>query len=77
MDKIEIDKQIYDKLLSVYKKLTFEDLTHSKIRRLQYLIKIKLPNDKVKLFGLINYYKNTKNVYLKVFLYNLLNDLEM
>lgn len=76
MEKMEIDKKVYSKLLEVYKKLTLEDLNKKQIRRLQYLVKTKLPNEKVKLFGLINHYKNTKNVYLKIFLYNLMNDLE-
>ncbi len=76
MEKVKIDKNVYEKLLLVYKKITQEHLTYKQIRRLQYLIKTKLPKEKVKLYGLINHYKNTKDTYLKVFLYNLLNDLE-
>jgi hypothetical protein len=76
MEQINIDKKVYDKLLLIYNKLTQEDLSSNQIRRLQYLVKSKLSNDKVKLYGLINYYKQSKNPYLKVFLYNLLEQLE-
>ena len=75
MEKIQIDKKVYEKLEVVYKKLILKDLSFSEIRTLQYLIKTKLPKRKVKLFGLINEYKNTKDTYLKIFLYNLLNEL--
>lgn len=52
------------------------DLTHKEIRRLQYLIKTHLKNDKVKLFGLINIYKSSKDLYLKIYCYKLLEKLE-
>ncbi len=76
MKQINIDKKVYDKLLLIYNKLIQEDLSSKQIRRLQYLVKSKLPHDKVKLYALINYYKQSKNPYLKVFLYNLLEQLE-
>ena len=76
MEQINIDKKVYDKLLLIYNKLIQEDLSSKQIRRLQYLVKSKLPQDKVKLYALINYYKQSKNPYLKVFLYNLLEQLE-
>jgi len=73
---MEIEEEVYKKLIQVYNKLTLEDFTHLEIRRLQYLVKTKRSDSKVKIFGIINNYKNTKDIYLKVYLFNLLNELE-
>ena len=77
---IEIEEPIYQKMvkttnlyLELHKK---EDLTHKKIRRLQYLIKTHRTKEKVKIFGLINLYKKSKNMYLKIYCCDLLEELE-
>ncbi len=78
---IELEEAIYQKMvkttnlyLELHKK---EDLTHKQIRRLQYLIKTHREKEKVKLFGLINLYKKSKDMYLKIFCLNLLKELEI
>ena len=77
---IEVEEQIYQKMvkttnlyLELHKK---EDLTHKYIRRLQYLVKTHKTKEKVKLFGLINLYKKSKDMYLKIYCYNLREELE-
>lgn len=77
---IELEEPIYQKMvkttnlyLELYKK---EDLTHNQIRRLQYLVKTYKPKEKVKLFGLINVYRKSKDMYLKIYCHNLLEELE-
>ena len=72
--KIEIDK--YNKLVRLFKKVNIKDFDKLKIRRLQYLVKKKLPKEKVKIFGIINMYQSTKYTYLKVYLENLYHQLE-
>lgn len=77
---VEIEETIYQKMvkttnlyLELHKK---EDLTLKQIRRLQYLVKTYRPKEKVKLFGLINLYKKSKDMYLKIYCHNLLEALE-
>lgn len=78
---IELEEAIYNKMvkttnlyLELHKK---PDLTQQQIRRLQYLVKTHKPKEKVKLFGLINLYKKSKDMYLKIYCYNLLEELEV
>ena len=77
---IQIEETIYQKMvktinlyLELHKK---EDLTQHQIRRLQYLVKTHRAKEKVKLFGLINLYTQSKDMYLKIYCWNLLNELD-
>lgn len=72
--EIEIDK--YNKLVKLFQKLNIPDFDRPKIRRLQFLVKTKMPKEKVKIFGIINMYQKTNDTYLKVYLNNLYNQLE-
>lgn len=76
MKTIEIDINKYNKLVKLFQKLNVEDFNKQKIRRLQYLVKQKMPKNKVKIYGVINLYQSTKDTYLKVYLFNLYNQLE-
>lgn len=53
-----------------------EDLSYKEIRRLQYLVKTHRSAEKTKLFGLINIYRNTKDIFLRAFCRELLEKLE-
>ncbi len=77
---IEIEEHIYQKMvkttnlyLELHKK---SNLTHKEIRKLQFLVKTHLPKEKVKIFGVINLYKKSKDIYLKIYCLNLLEKLE-
>jgi len=65
-----------EKLKKLYDKMVEEDLTFLDIRELQFKIKQNYTNkDKQKYFSVINLYKTDKNLYLKIYLRNLLNKL--
>ena len=77
---IELEEPIYQKMvkttnlyLELHKK---EDLTYQQTRRLQYLVKTQRSKEKVKIYGLINMYKKSKDIYLKIYCHNLLEELE-
>lgn len=77
IEQIQIDKKSYNKLLLLFNKVNAKDLTFNQIRRLQFLVKSKKSNtDKNKIFSIVNIYKSTKDIYLKCYLINLLNELE-
>lgn len=70
MKKIEIDIDKYNKLVKLFQKVNVPDFDRKKIRRLQFLVKNKMPKEKVKIFGIINMYQKTYDTYLKVYLEN-------
>lgn len=76
MEKIEIDIDKYNKLVKLFQKVNVPDFDKKKIRRLQFLVKNKMPKEKVKIFGIINMYQKTNDTYLKVYLKNLYYILE-
>lgn len=76
MEKIEIDIDKYNKLVKLFQKVNVPDFDKKKIRRLQFLVKTKMPKEKVKIFGIINMYQKTYDTYLKVYLKNLYQLLE-
>ena len=77
MEQIQIDKKAYQKLIQLFQKVNTKNFTHKQIRRLQFLVKSKKSTaEKNKIFSIINIYKSTQDIYLKTYLYNLLNELE-
>lgn len=75
MKYIEIEEDKYKKLVKVFNKYyefqNIKKLSKQEIRQLQYLIKTTMPEEKVKLYGLINIYKNSDDVHLNNYVYNL------
>ena len=73
--KIKIEEEDYKKLVRIFNKYCeLEDakrLSKKELRELQYLIKTLLPDEKVKLFGLINIYQNSNDIYLNNYVLNL------
>lgn len=74
--KIEIEIDQYNKLVKLFQKVNVPDFDKKKIRRLQFLVKNKMPKEKVKIYGIINMYQKTYDTYLKVYLENLYHFLE-
>ena len=77
---ITISKEQYTKL-KIYAKnwqslQKLSHLNHNQIRRIQYLIKTKLPNQKTKLYSIINQYKSTKDIFLLKYIINLYKTIE-
>lgn len=80
MENITISKEQYSKLKKyAFKWQSLQKLNHldyHQIRRIQYLIKTKLPDEKSKLFSIINQYKSTKDIYLLQYIINVYKHLE-
>lgn len=79
-ENITISKEQYSKLKSyAFKWKNLQKLSHldyHQIRRIQYLIKTKLPNEKSKLFSIINQYTSTKDIFLLQYIINVYKHLE-
>jgi len=66
------DKQL-ENLLKLWDKINLPNLTTLESRELQYLIKQKQENNsKQRNFGTLKTYKEDNNIWLKVYLHNLL-----
>jgi hypothetical protein len=80
MDKIELSQEQYKKLKLFAKKWkdlnSLNHLNHNQIRRIQFLVKTKLPNEKSKLFSIITQYKQTKDIFLLQYIINIYNQIE-
>jgi len=69
------DKQL-ENLLKLWDKINLPNLTTLESRELQYLIKQNQENNsKQRNFGTLKTYKEDNNIWLKVYLHNLLNKL--
>ena len=72
---ISISKEKYTKLKQyAFKWQALNKLNHldyNQIRRIQYLIKTKLPSQKSKLYSIITQYKNTQDIYLLQYIINI------
>ena len=72
---ISIEKNKLDLLVKLYKKVNIKDFDKQKIRKLQYLTKNYKSEDKQKIYGIINIYQKTKNIYLRTYLEDIYNEL--
>lgn len=79
-DNITISKEQYSKLKNyAFKWQTLQKLNHldhHQIRRIQFLVKTKLPNEKSKLFSIITQYKQTKDIYLLQYIISIYKTIE-
>lgn len=81
MSKILVEKEKIIKLNKLSKEyyniLNTPHLTNQQIRRLQYLVKSNYEDkEKQKIYSLINIYSQNKDIYLKMYCFNLLQKLE-
>lgn len=81
MSKILVEKEKIIKLNKLSKEyyniLNTPNLTNQQIRRLQYLVKSNYEDkEKQKIYSLINIYTQNKDIYLKMYCFNLLQKLE-
>ncbi len=80
MDKIQISQEQYQKLKVFAKKWkdlqSLEHLEHNQIRRIQFLVKTKLPEQKSKIFSIITQYKQTKDIFLLQYIINIYKSIE-
>lgn len=80
MEDITISKYQYNKLKVYAKKWkdlnSLNHLNHNQIRRIQFLVKTKLANEKSKLFSIITQYKQTKDIFLLQYIINIYKQLE-
>lgn len=81
MSKILVEKEKIIKLNKLSKEyyniLNTPHLTNQQIRRLQYLVKSNYEDkEKQKIYSLINIYSQNKDIYLKMYCFNLLEKLE-
>jgi len=75
MEMISIEKNKLDLLVKLYKKVNIKDFDKQKIRKLQYLTKTYKSEDKQKIYGIINIYQKTKNIYLRTYLEDIYKEL--
>ena len=79
-ENITISKTQYNKLKQyAFKWQTLQKLSHldhHQIRRVQYLIKNKLPDQKSKLYSIITQYKITKDIFLLQYIINIYKSIE-
>lgn len=80
MENITISKEQYKKLkqfaIQWQSLQKLNHLDYHQIRRIQYLIKTKMPNQKSKLFSIITQYKNTHDMYLLQYIINIYKSIE-
>lgn len=81
MSKILVEKEKIIKLNKLSKEyyniLNTPHLTNQQIRRLQYLVKCNYEDkEKQKIYSLINIYTQNKDIYLKMYCFNLFQKLE-
>lgn len=80
MENITISKEQYNKLKDYALKWQTLNkqthLDHNQIRRIQYLIKNKLPSSKSKLFAIINEYKSSKDIFLLHYIKSIYKEIE-
>ena len=80
MENITISKEQYKKLkqfaIQWQSLQKLNHLDYHQIRRIQYLIKTKLPDEKSKLYSIITQYKSTKDIFLLQYIINVYKLLE-